>query len=48
METFTILDDGSESTILLHSAAQQLGIKANLNTYPYEQLDKSLRYKMGL
>lgn len=27
IETFAILDDGSERTILLHSAAQQLGLQ---------------------
>ena len=27
METYAILDDGSERTILLHSAAQKLGLQ---------------------
>lgn len=47
MEAYAILDDGSERTILLHSAAQQLGLKGEPEDLPLRTVRQELQMLHG-
>ena len=47
MEAFAILDDGSERTILLHAAAQQLGLKEHPETITLRTVRQELQVLHG-
>ncbi|XP_051980634.1 uncharacterized protein LOC127641859 [Xyrauchen texanus] len=44
MDAYAIQDDGSERTILLHNAAQQLGLKGQPEDLPLEQSGRSFKF----
>ncbi|KAK7902058.1 hypothetical protein WMY93_018827 [Mugilogobius chulae] len=47
LETYAILDDGSERTILLHSAAQQLGLNGVAEDLPLRTVRQDLQVLHG-
>ena len=47
METYAILDDGSERTILLHSAAQELGLHGRSEDLAHRTIRQDIRAVPG-
>lgn len=47
MTAYAIQDDGSERTILLHSAAQQLGLKGKPEDLPLRTVRQELQVLSG-
>lgn len=48
LETYAILDDGSQRTLLLHSAAQQLGLRGQPEDLPLRRVRQELQTLHGV